>query len=105
MIVCSVLFRALGAGYQAIDRLINPQPITLLGWVAVAGIVGFLGNEAVAVFRIRIGRQINSAALIADGYHARPDGLTSLAVVLGAIGVWLGFPLADPIIEIGRAHV
>jgi cation diffusion facilitator family transporter len=63
-----------------------------------AGVVGFIGNEAVAIFRIRVGRQINSAALIADGYHARVDGLTSLAVVLGALGVWLGYPLADPIV-------
>ena len=60
--------------------------------------IGFIGNEAVAVFRIRVGREINSAALIADGYHARVDGLTSLAVVGGAIGVWLGFPLADPLV-------
>ena len=66
--------------------------------MAAAGIVGFLGNEAVAIFRIRVGREINSAALIADGYHARTDGLTSLAVVVGAIGVWLGFPLADPVV-------
>ena len=72
--------------------------MTHLGWLTAAGIVGFLGNEAVAVFRIRVGREINSAALIADGYHARTDGLTSLAVVAGAIGVWLGFPLADPIV-------
>jgi cation diffusion facilitator family transporter len=57
-----------------------------------------LGNEAVAVFRIRVGHQIHSAALIADGYHARTDGLTSLAVVLGAFGVWIGYALADPII-------
>lgn len=98
LIVGIILFSAIFAGYQAIERLINPQPITALGWVAVAGIVGFIGNEAVAVFRIRVGRQINSAALIADGYHARTDGLTSLAVVAGAIGVWLGFPLADPIV-------
>jgi hypothetical protein len=56
------------------------------------------GNEIVAVFRLRVGREINSAALIADGYHARTDSLTSLAVVLGATGVWLGFPLADPIV-------
>ena len=60
--------------------------------------IGFLGNEAVAVFRIRVGREINSAALIADGYHARTDGFTSLAVVLGAFGVWMGYPKADPII-------
>ena len=97
-IVFIILLSAIIAGYEAINRLIHPQPITLLGWVAFAGVVGFVGNEAVAVFRIRAGRQINSAALIADGYHARTDGLTSLAVVIGAIGVWLGFPLADPII-------
>jgi cation diffusion facilitator family transporter len=66
--------------------------------VALAGLIGFIGNEIVAVFRIRVGREINSAALTADGYHARTDGLTSLAVVAGAAGVWLGFPLADPII-------
>ena len=60
--------------------------------------IGFLGNEIVAVFRIKVGREIQSAALIADGYHARTDGLTSLAVVVGALGVWLGYPLADPII-------
>ena len=97
-IVAIILFSALVAGYEAIDRLIHPHAITSLGWVAVAGVIGFLGNEAVAVFRIRIGREIGSAALIADGYHARTDGLTSLAVVLGALGVWMGFPLADPII-------
>lgn len=97
-VVALILFSALVAGYQAIDRLINPQDIAFLGAVAAAGVAGFLGNEVVAVFRIRVGREIQSAALIADGYHARVDGLTSLAVVLGAIGVWLGFPLADPIV-------
>jgi cation diffusion facilitator family transporter len=70
----------------------------LLWAVALAGGVGFLGNEAVAVFRIRVGRQIGSAALVADGYHARTDGWTSLAVVLGAVGMWLGYPLSDPIV-------
>ncbi|TMJ37662.1 MAG: cation transporter [Alphaproteobacteria bacterium] len=98
LIVLIILFSAIVAGYEAIARLINPQLIAFLGWVAAAGIIGFIGNEAVAVFRIRVGREINSAALIADGYHARTDGFTSLAVVLGAIGVWLGFPLADPIV-------
>lgn len=97
-IVLIILFSALVAGYESINRILHPQPVTLLGWVALAGVVGFIGNEFVAVFRIRVGREINSAALIADGYHARTDGLTSLAVVVGAIGVWLGFPLADPII-------
>lgn len=98
LIVLIILFSAIVAGYEAISRLIHPQPVQQLGWLAAAGIIGFLGNEIVAVFRVRVGRRMNSAALIADGYHARTDGLTSLAVVLGAIGVWFGFPLADPII-------
>lgn len=98
LIVLIILFSALVAGYEAIDRLLHPQNVRALGWLALAGFIGFVGNEAVAVFRIRIGRQMNSAALIADGYHARTDGLTSLAVVLGAFGVWMGYPLADPII-------
>jgi len=98
VIVLIILFSAIVAGHEAIDRLLHPQPIQQLLWVAVAGLTGFLGNEAVAIFRIRVGRQINSVALMADGYHARTDGLTSLAVVAGALGVWLGFPLADPII-------
>jgi cation diffusion facilitator family transporter len=98
VIVGIILFSALVAGWQAIDRLIYPKAIEHPGWVAAAGVIGFLGNEAVAGFRIRIGREIDSAALVADGYHARVDGLTSLAVVLGALGVWLGFPLTDPVV-------
>ena len=98
LIVLIILFSAMVAGYSAIDRLLHPQPIQHLFWVMIAGVMGFIGNEAVAVLRIRVGRQINSAALIADGYHARTDGFTSLAVVLGAVGVWSGFPLADPIV-------
>ena len=97
-VVAIILFSALTAGYQALDRFFHPQTIGALGWVAAAGVIGFIGNEAVAIFRIRVGREINSAALVADGYHARTDGLTSLAVVAGAIGVWWGFPLADPFI-------
>lgn len=98
VVVLIILFSAVVAGYQAIDRLLNPQPVGLLWAVALAAVVGFIGNEAVAVFRIKVGKEIESAALVADGYHARTDGWTSLAVLGGAIGVWLGFPLADPII-------
>lgn len=98
VVVLIILFSAIVAGYEAINRLVHPQRITQLMAVAVAGVIGFIGNEVVAVFRIRVGRAMNSAALIADGYHARTDGLTSLAVVLGAAGVWAGFPLADPFI-------
>src|SRR5215213_2836452 len=98
IIVLIILFSAVVAGYQAVERIIDPQPIGMLWAVAVASVVGFIGNEAVALFRIRVGREIESAALVADGYHARTDGWTSLAVLLGAIGVWLGYPLADPIV-------
>ncbi len=98
LIVLIILFSAVVAGYEAVSRLIHPQPITQLLAVAIAGVIGFAGNEIVAVFRIKVGREMNSAALIADGYHARTDGLTSLAVVAGAFGVWMGFPLADPIV-------
>ena len=98
IVVLIILFSAVVAGYQAIDRLLNPKPVAMLWAVAVASLVGFIGNEAVAVFRIRAGRRIGSAALVADGYHARTDGWTSLAVLIGAIGVWLGYPLADPVV-------
>lgn len=97
-IVAIILFSAIVALYQSVDRLLHPQEVNLLWAVAAAGLVGFTGNEVVAVYRIRVGREIDSAALIADGYHARTDGFTSLAVVLGALGVWLGYPMADPIV-------
>ncbi|MCV2393838.1 cation diffusion facilitator family transporter [Actinotalea sp. M2MS4P-6] len=97
-IVAMIALSAVLAAAQAIDRLLHPQPLENLGWVLAAGVIGFAGNEAVAVYRIRTGRRIGSAALVADGVHARTDGFTSLAVVLGVVGVWLGFPLADPII-------
>ena len=99
-IVVVVALSAVLAAWQSILRLINPQPLENLWWVLAAGVIGFIGNEAVAVYRIRVGQRIGSAALVADGVHARTDGFTSLAVVLGAIGVMLGFPLADPIVGI-----
>jgi cation diffusion facilitator family transporter len=98
IIVLIILFSAIGAGYQAVDRIIHPLPIQNIWAVIVASIIGFIGNEGVALFRIRVGKEIGSAALVADGYHARIDGFTSLAVLFGAIGVIIGFPLADPII-------
>ena len=97
-VVAMIALSAVIAGYEAVMRLIHPQPIQHVGWVALAGLVGFIGNEWVALYRIRVGRRIGSAALVADGLHARTDGFTSLAVLLGAGGVALGFPLADPII-------
>lgn len=97
-IVLVVALSAIVAASQSIDRLLNPRPLENLGWVIAAGLIGFAGNELVAIYRIRVGRRIGSAALVADGVHARTDGFTSLAVVIGGIGVLLGFPLADPIV-------
>jgi cation diffusion facilitator family transporter len=97
-IVVVVALSAIVAAWQSIDRIITPQPLHSLWWVFAAGVIGFIGNEAVAIYRIRVGQKIGSAALVADGVHARTDGFASLAVVLGAIGVMLGFPLADPIV-------
>ena len=97
-IIAVVALSAIIAAWQSIVRIFNPQPLHNLWWVLAAGVIGFIGNEAVAIYRIRVGQKIGSAALVADGVHARTDGFTSLAVVVGAIGVMLGFPLADPIV-------
>lgn len=86
------------AAWEAIRRLVQPQPVSHVWAVAAAGLIGFAGNELVARYRIRVGSQIGSAALVADGLHARTDGFTSLAVVLGAAGIALGLPWADPIV-------
>src|SRR5262249_42298266 len=98
VIVLMILASSLVAGYESYQKFVNPQPLQNVGWVMVAAIVGFLGNEIVAAFRIRVGREIGSAALIADGQHARIDGFTSLAVFFGALGSLLGFPIADPVV-------
>jgi cation diffusion facilitator family transporter len=97
-IVAMIALSAGVAAWQAIGRLLDPQDIHQAGWVAVAGLIGFAGNEAVAVHRIRVGRRIGSASLVADGHHARTDGLTSLAVLGAAVGSMAGWRLADPII-------
>lgn len=97
-VVLMIAASAIVAGYETAHRFLHPQSIDYLWAVAGASLFGFIGNEAAAVIRIRTGIQIKSAALIADGYHARVDGLTSLAVLFGAFGVWLGYPLADPIV-------
>jgi len=89
---------AILAGYESIRRLLDPAPLTYPLVVIAAGIIGFAGNELVASYRIRVGKRIGSAALVADGFHARTDGFTSLAVVIGALGVIAGFPLADPLV-------
>ncbi|MBZ0305228.1 MAG: cation diffusion facilitator family transporter [Anaerolineae bacterium] len=100
LIVVSIAFSAAYILYESINKLINPQPLENLGWVGAAAVIGFIGNEIVAMMQIRVGRQIGSEAMVADGLHARTDGLTSLAVIIAVIGVWLGAPIVDPMIGI-----
>lgn len=95
-IVATIAASAAFAGYEAVRRLLQPQEMTHIPYVAAAGLLGFAGNELVARYRISVGRRIGSAALVADGRHARADGFTSLAVLLGAGGAALGWRWADP---------
>ena len=98
VIVLVIAASAVASAWLAIDRLLHPQLMTHLPWVFAAGLIGFAGNEVVARYRISVGRRIGSAALVADGLHARTDGFTSLAVVLAVIGAWLGWSWADPVV-------
>jgi len=98
VIVLAILVSGIVVGYESLQGLLSPHKVEHLWTVVVASVVGFLGNEAVAVFRLKVGREIGSAALVAEGYHARTDGLASLAVLFGALGIWSGFPLVDPLV-------
>ncbi len=98
VIVGLIFCSAMVAGYESLSRLFNPQPISYLGAVMGAALLGFLGNEAVARLRIKVGKEIGSATLIAEGYHARVDGWTSLAVLVGTGGAWLGYPIVDAVV-------
>lgn len=98
LIVISIAVSAFFAFRESIQKLLNPQAMENMPWVAAAAIVGFFGNEAVAMLQIRAGRRIGSAAMVADGLHARVDGLTSLAVLVAVVGTALGLPILDPII-------
>ncbi|MEV0979020.1 cation diffusion facilitator family transporter [Streptomyces sp. NPDC049915] len=100
VIVLTIAASAAFAGWTALGRLLDPRPVEHVGAVAVAALVGFAGNEWVARYRIRVGREIGSAALVADGLHARTDGFTSLAVLVGAGGSALGWDLADPLVGV-----
>ena len=100
-VIVMIALSSVVAAYVSVDRLVHPRAITGVGVLFVAGIVGFAGNELVALYRIREGNAIGSAALTADGYHARTDGFTSLAVAFGAVGVWVGFARADALIGLG----
>ncbi|HIH75550.1 MAG TPA: cation transporter [Methanosarcina sp.] len=98
IIILLILLSAVVAGYESVTRFLDPRPVGHLQAVALAAVIGCIGNEIVAEFRMKVGREIGSAALVADGYHARVDGFTSLAVLIGAVGVWSGYPILDPLI-------
>lgn len=98
LIVLSIAFSAGVIFWESFQKLLNPQPLANLGWVALAAVVGFIGNETVAWFQIRVGRRLGSAAMVADGMHARTDGMTSLAVLFAVVGSWLGYPILDPVV-------
>ena len=100
-VVLAIFVSACVVLYETIVRLIDPQPLSYLGALAAAGVVGFLGKELAAQVRLRAGRRLSSPALIADGNHARVDGFVSLGVVASAVGVWLGFEIADPLVGLG----
>lgn len=99
-IVISIGFSAAYILYESIQRLLNPEPLENLEWIALAALVGFVGNELVAIMQIRVGRRIGSDAMIADGQHALIDGLTSLAVLIAVFGTLIGLPILDPIVGV-----
>ena len=104
-VVLAIFVSACVALYQSVERLINPEPLSHLWVLAGAGALGFVGNEIAAFVRLRAGRRLDSPALVADGYHARTDGLVSLGVVLSAFIVALGVEAADPIIGLAITFV
>jgi cation diffusion facilitator family transporter len=97
-VIAMITLSCVVTAWESVDRLLHPRHVSHLWAVAAAAVVGFAGNEIVAQYRIRVGRRIGSAALVADGLHARTDGFTSLAVLFGAGGVALGWQAADPVI-------
>jgi cation diffusion facilitator family transporter len=104
-VVATIFVSACVAFGESIERLVNPQDLTHLWALAGAGVIGFLGNEAAAFVRLRAGKRLQSPALVADGYHARTDGLVSLAVVASAFAVWIGLDAVDPLIGLAISLV
>lgn len=105
VIVLIIVASAVAIGYKSIERLLYPETVVHIPAVIAAAIIGFVGNEAVARYRLRTGKRIQSAALVADGYHARVDSYTSLAVLIGALGAWMGIPQIDALVGIGIVFV
>lgn len=98
VIILVIAISAVVTGYESYERILHHQAPTHLLAVAIAAVIGFLGNEWVAFYRVKMGKRMGSAALIADGHHAQIDGLTSLAVLIGVFGTYFGLPILDPVI-------
>lgn len=97
-VVAAIFISACVAAVEAVSRLIHPSAPSHLGVLALAGVIGYAGNFLAARIRLRAGTRLESAALIADGHHARADAYVSLAVIASAVVVALGAPIADPLI-------
>jgi divalent metal cation (Fe/Co/Zn/Cd) transporter len=97
-VVLAIFVSACVAMYETIQRFVHPEDLAHLWVLAAAGVIGFAGNELAAQVRLRAGRRLSSPALIADGNHARTDGFVSLGVVVSALLVGLGAPVADPVV-------
>ena len=97
-VVFVIFVSACVVAYESVARLLHPESVTNVLALAFAGVIGFIGNELAAQIRLRAGKALNSPALIADGYHARIDGLVSISVVASALFVAIGLQIADPII-------
>jgi cation diffusion facilitator family transporter len=104
-VVAAIFVSACVAGVESVSRLVHPQAPDHLLALASAGLVGFGANWIAAIVRSRAGERLDSAALIADGNHARADSYVSLAVVASAIVVALGAPIADPLIGLAITAV
>ena len=97
-VVAAIFISACVAGYEAIDRLIDPRDVEHVGALAAAGALGFIGNWIAALIRTRAGARLDSPALVADGAHARADAYVSLAVIASALAIAIGLEIADPLI-------
>jgi cation diffusion facilitator family transporter len=105
VVVATIFASACVAGVEAIDRLLHPTELEHLGTLALAGVIGFLGNEVAAQIRLRAGARLASPALVADGHHARVDGFVSLGVIASAAMLAFGIPAADPLIGLAITAV
>jgi cation diffusion facilitator family transporter len=97
VIVLAIAISAGLAGWESVRALLGEHSISNPGWAFAAAVAGIAGNEGVARYKIRVGNQIDSPALIADGQHARTDSLASAGAAVGIAGAWLGLPVLDPI--------